>query len=333
MSVQLAPSAMFQAFGPNGQFLVGGQLFTYAAGTTTPQATYVDSTQTTPNTNPVILNAMGQASVWLDVTLSYKFVLQDSAGNPLYTQDNISGALFATSLTLGPPASGSTLTLNGSPGLTAGQFVETITQTSNVVGTSGLLVTSSVANNSGIAIRNSVNAPTTWSELSLRGGSGTDNVSFVMTNNTWAATGFGIAGLPAGQVGILSSVPGTHGAFPMAICTNNAVQILVSASGAVTITGTLSTTGAVATGPLTVTGAAAISGNISSANVLTGTVAATGSIGMNGATPPAQVTGWGTPTGPAVVNNYSGTAATLVQTSNAVAEIITVLKAFGLLGA
>jgi hypothetical protein len=56
-------------------------------------------------------------------------------------------------------------------------------------------------------------------------------------------------------------------------------------------------------------------------------------IGVNGNTPPAQVTGWGTPTGPAVVNNFSGTAATLVQCSNAIAKIITDLKALGFYGA
>lgn len=59
----------------------------------------------------------------------------------------------------------------------------------------------------------------------------------------------------------------------------------------------------------------------------------TGPIGVNGATPPAQLTGWGAPTGPAVVNNYSGTAATLVQTSNAVAQIIAYLLSKGDFGA
>jgi hypothetical protein len=42
-----------------------------------------------------------------------------------------------------------------------------------------------------------------------------------------------------------------------------------------------------------------------------------------------SVAGWGTPTGPSVVANFSGTAATLVQCSNAIAEIITYLKARG----
>lgn len=59
----------------------------------------------------------------------------------------------------------------------------------------------------------------------------------------------------------------------------------------------------------------------------------TGPIGVNGATPPAQSTGWGAPTGAAVVNNYSGAAATLVQTSNAVAQIIAYLLSKGDFGA
>lgn len=109
MTAQLAPQPVFQAFAPNGRFLVGGQLFTYAAGTTTPIATYVDSTQTTQNANPVILNAMGQASVWVDPTLRYKFVLQDSAGNPIWTKDQINSppvANWANVLTFGADPSG-----------------------------------------------------------------------------------------------------------------------------------------------------------------------------------------------------------------------------------
>jgi hypothetical protein len=64
-----------------------------------------------------------------------------------------------------------------------------------------------------------------------------------------------------------------------------------------------------------------------------GAVTVNGNLGVNGAAPPAQVTGWGTPTGPAVQLNYSGSAATLAQTSAAVAKIITDLKALGLYAA
>ena len=47
----------------------------------------------------------------------------------------------------------------------------------------------------------------------------------------------------------------------------------------------------------------------------------------------AQSTGWGTPTGAAVTSSFAGASATLAQTSAVVAELITVLKSFGLLGA
>ena len=65
----------------------------------------------------------------------------------------------------------------------------------------------------------------------------------------------------------------------------------------------------------------------------TGTLTVSGGVGINGASAPAQVTGWGTPTGAAVTNNFSGTAATTAQIQSAVAKIITDLKAFGLYGA
>lgn len=59
-----------------------------------------------------------------------------------------------------------------------------------------------------------------------------------------------------------------------------------------------------------------------------------GAHSMFGAAPTfSQSTGWGTPTGAAVENNYSGSSATLAQTSAAVAKIISMLQSFGLLGA
>ena len=71
-----------------GAPLAGGQLFTYEAGTTTPQDTFSNSTGTL-NTNPVVLDANGYADVWVDPALSYKFVLEDSLGNTLWTEDNV----------------------------------------------------------------------------------------------------------------------------------------------------------------------------------------------------------------------------------------------------
>lgn len=73
----LTPSPKMQ-FLQDGEPLAGGKVWTYEAGTTTPLATYTDSTGGTPNANPVILDAQGRASIWLDSATLYKFVVLDA---------------------------------------------------------------------------------------------------------------------------------------------------------------------------------------------------------------------------------------------------------------
>jgi hypothetical protein len=84
----LTPSPKMQFFTANGAPLVGGKLYTYSAGTTTPLATYTDSTGGSANTNPIILDSRGEANVWLSNNL-YKFVLKDSVDSLIWTVDNI----------------------------------------------------------------------------------------------------------------------------------------------------------------------------------------------------------------------------------------------------
>ena len=76
----------------DGNPLSGGKLYTYAAGTTTPQATYTDAGGLTQNANPVVLDSSGRATVFLSG--SYKFRLEDSLGNLIEETDNITA--FAT---------------------------------------------------------------------------------------------------------------------------------------------------------------------------------------------------------------------------------------------
>lgn len=97
MTAQLAPNPVFKAFDNNGNPLSLGLLYSYIAGTSTPQATYTDYTQGTPNANPVVLNVRGEAAVWLDPTKSYKLVLADSVGNQIWTADQINGVLSPNS--------------------------------------------------------------------------------------------------------------------------------------------------------------------------------------------------------------------------------------------
>lgn len=73
---------------PTGVPNVGGKVFTYAAGTSTPQATWTDAAQTVPNTNPVILDARGEAVIFWSG--NYKVVLKDALDNIIWTVDNVS---------------------------------------------------------------------------------------------------------------------------------------------------------------------------------------------------------------------------------------------------
>ena len=84
----LTPSPLAQFFDANGNPLAGGKLYTYASGTTTPQATYTSRTAGTANANPVILNYRGEASVWLTNSF-YTFRLENAAGDLIWSKDGI----------------------------------------------------------------------------------------------------------------------------------------------------------------------------------------------------------------------------------------------------
>lgn len=70
----------FRAFDANGNPLAGGLLYSYEAGTLTPLATYESRAGDIANLNPVVLDANGEADVWLTPGVLYDFVLKDSAG-------------------------------------------------------------------------------------------------------------------------------------------------------------------------------------------------------------------------------------------------------------
>lgn len=105
MAVLLSPvgGAAAQFFDNNGVPLAGGLLYTYGAGTTTPQTTYTSFSGTTPNTNPIILDSAGRipgGEVWLLDAVQYKFTFNTSTGVLIGTYDNISGLSSVTLLTL-----------------------------------------------------------------------------------------------------------------------------------------------------------------------------------------------------------------------------------------
>ena len=111
MSVQLSPSPYLQFFDNNGAVLSFGTVATYAAGTVTPQVTWIDATQVTPNTNPVVLDAAGRCSIWLDQSLSYKYIVSDRLGNIIRTVDSITTGMTGP-VTLTAPIGTTPLTVN-----------------------------------------------------------------------------------------------------------------------------------------------------------------------------------------------------------------------------
>lgn len=96
MAVYLSPigGAAAQFFDNNGDPLSGGKLYSYEAGTTTPQVTYTTNAGNVARTNPVVLDSAGRVpsggEIWI-TSQAYKFVLHTSADVLIATYDNIVG--------------------------------------------------------------------------------------------------------------------------------------------------------------------------------------------------------------------------------------------------
>jgi hypothetical protein len=117
MAVKLSPlaGAGWQFFDNLGIPLAGGLLYTYTAGTTTPQATYTSSAGTIASANPIVLDAAGRTAneVWLTVGIAYKFVLQTPAAVTIGTYDNVSGINDVTGASFAPTTGSTSITTLG----------------------------------------------------------------------------------------------------------------------------------------------------------------------------------------------------------------------------
>lgn len=125
----LSPNPKQQFFDANGQPLVGGKIYTYEAGTSTPVTTYVDAAGVTANTNPIILDSRGMCNIWLLTSTSYKYVVKDANDTLIFTTDNI-GVTLTTASFATPPIIG-----NGTPNsayFTTIELTDTSASTLNV---------------------------------------------------------------------------------------------------------------------------------------------------------------------------------------------------------
>lgn len=85
----IATYPLFHGFFPNGDPLIGGKLYTYQAGTSTPAAAYHDAAATMPHQNPIVLDDRGEALV--HVTQSMLWKLHTPTDVELWVVDNIGG--------------------------------------------------------------------------------------------------------------------------------------------------------------------------------------------------------------------------------------------------
>lgn len=89
MSLALFVSPKWSFQDDNGGNASGWKLYTYEPGTSTPKAAYQDSAGTTPHANPIVLDARGEAEIWLDG--AYKFILKNTADVTKWTSDDVTG--------------------------------------------------------------------------------------------------------------------------------------------------------------------------------------------------------------------------------------------------
>lgn len=276
--------------------LAGGLLFTYAAGTTTKQATYANDAQT-PNTNPIILDANGQCVCFVDSTLKYDFTLSPSTDtdpptNPYWTVGSMgyqemiaSFAPINSPVFTGNPEAPTPTLGDSSSAIATTQFVqETITD-------SALFATPTFVND---AVAGAYHHQVFY-------GSGSFTVPPLVAQvkaRCWAAGGGGGAGLASAAAGS-GGGGGGYAESVLQVTPASSLTITVGNGGAGSSSSSNGTTG----------GASSVTGQSS------GTCSATGGAGgvssSSGAATPGGVGGSGS--GSLAVTGGQGAAATVVS--------------------
>jgi len=137
MSVLLLPP-IFQFTDDNGDPLANGFVYTYAAGTTTPLATYTSAAGTVEAPNPIELNAAGRptsgsGAIWGEG--AYKFIVRNSSG--VQIGDALDNVISFTGLAAAASSYAETFSGNGT---------QTVFTTSANLGTDPKAVLVSVSN-------------------------------------------------------------------------------------------------------------------------------------------------------------------------------------------
>ena len=85
----LSPSAKQQFFTNGSEVAAGYRLFIYSAGTTTPAPTFADRAASIPNQFPIVLDARGEATIYLTPGLVYDYVLRTGDDALVWTRTGV----------------------------------------------------------------------------------------------------------------------------------------------------------------------------------------------------------------------------------------------------
>jgi hypothetical protein len=281
----LTPVAKMQFIDAAGVPLAGGLLYTYAAGTTTPQATYTDVSGGQANSNPIILDSRGEAGIWLGSS-TYKFRLCDANNTEIWTVDYVS----APTSSLSPVLSGNVTIDSDSSGPAL-----KITQT----GTGPVL-----------RVQDSVDPDVTPFIIDSSGnvGIGTQDPSASLDIDNGSIQ-LSSSGSPRTTISadVSNSTFAASGARGLILSTAGSTRVTVSGAGVTTLAGQL----VVAAGGASITGNSSVTGTLTSSSLLT--------VSSGGASITGDTTVVGTLTATAIngpwANIPSGTVMLFVQTT------------------
>lgn len=229
------------AINSSGQPYANATATFYRAGTTTPLAVYSTPDLGTAHSNPVVADSAGKfPAIWLDdlSTYQYRVIVRDSGGAVLQDED-LSGSLSNANgnVVMEAPASGRTLTVYQTAGqATDGIQVRSDTGVGNYASLN--LLATGVREYRWIAETDSGN-------LLLRDETALTNRLSITSAGAWTITAAsGTVGLTAtdgtvsmalGYINSATGLVGTYTNHPIAVMTNNATRITVSAAGAITV--------------------------------------------------------------------------------------------------
>lgn len=207
---------------PNGLPLASGCVFFYEGGTNTPQNTYTDSTGSTPNPNPVILDSTGSANIWLGPE-TYKIAAWSyggtncSTGVQQWVVDNVPGNYFLNGTINGATITNSTInsTTIGASVPSTGVFTTLTATTINGTLNGNASTATSLDGGSLGSIPYQSAANTT---AMLTGNTAATDEVLVSHGTGSAANAPTLTNSPAISGSNITSLPSSSGAYP-ALCT------------------------------------------------------------------------------------------------------------------